>query len=104
MSPRKLIDVDSSIFVLNIEGKEIVTSKKQATSVIESLNVEYIGSRPRIATLIKSEFWIKFLFGTLHSEYHLIDIKTNDRMRIQDGTFVLFNNVLYANRFFNLFK
>ena len=32
---------------------------------------------------------------TKHSEMKLIDVKTNDRMRIQDGTFVLFNNVIF---------
>jgi len=94
-SPRKLIDPDSAIFVLSIENKKIITSKKTASSVVDALNVEYIGSKPRIATLIKSLFWREFLIEALHSEYYLIDIKTNDRMRIQDGTFVLFNNVLF---------
>ena len=93
-APRKLIEDDAALYLLNVENKEIIKTSDDASKVINDLYVEYIGSKPRISTLTKSLFWNQFLKGTLHSEYHLIDIKTNDRMRIQDGTFVLFNKVL----------
>jgi hypothetical protein len=94
-NPRKLSEDNAAVYLIDIESSERITSSSQATSLIQGLRVQYIGSRPRIATLIRSSFWREFLIGTLHSEFHLIDIKTNDRMRIQDGTFVLLDKVLF---------
>lgn len=93
--PYLMHDEPAAIFSIKLNGNEdIIRENDDSDSIINNLNVEYIGSKPYISTLIKSNMWIDLILGKIYSEYKLIDIKTNDRMRIQNGTFVLFNNVL----------
>jgi hypothetical protein len=96
-TPRKLNEDDAAVYQLKINGDTIITDPIKATNIIKNLDVEYFNSKPYVSTLIKSSFWKDLLTGKRYSEYHLIDIKTNDRMRFQDGTFVLFNNVMFID-------
>ncbi len=94
-SPFIMQDEDAALFELNVNDKNIIDNYDEADKAIKELNVEYYGNNPRISTIIKSKLWNEFLSNEeVFSTYHLIDIKTNDRMRIQGGTFVLFNNVI----------
>lgn len=92
--PNIMQDEPAVIFKIKVEDFEIIKEEKEADNAIKHLNVEYIGSKPYLATLIKSKMWIELMRGTTRSEIKLIDIKTNDRMRMQNGTFVIFDNAL----------
>lgn len=92
--PHCMQDEPAAIYAISLNGNEIIDSNMLIDPIINKLNVEYIGSKPYISTLIRSKMWNDLLLGNVYSEYRLIDIKTNDRMRMQNGTFVLFNNVL----------
>lgn len=95
VKPHFMQDEPAAIFSIKLNGnEEIIKDQEHCNPIIDRLNVEYIGSKPFVSTLIRSKMWNDLILGTIYSEYKLIDIKTNDRMRIQNGTFVLFNNVL----------
>jgi hypothetical protein len=91
---------DASVFKLNTNKANIikVTELELADKLIQKINVEYYNNKPEITTLIKSKLFRSLVDGTTQSEVYLIDIATNDRMRIQKGTFVLFNNVIFVDQ------
>lgn len=93
-TPVDLKTKDSSLFELKVKEEDIIKDIDTANKIIGNLNVYYFNKKTYVSTIIKNELWLDLINGNKQSSYHLIDIKTNDRMRIQRGTFVLFDNVL----------
>ena len=93
------LDSDSALFKLNINQPYVikVNNQQEADKIIQSLHIEYFNNKPEISTLIKSSLFRGLVDGSLVSRVYLIDIPTNDRMRMQKGTFVLFDHVIFVD-------
>lgn len=83
-----------AIFQLNIDGLNIIDNVKDADSAVKSQEAEVLKGKPYISSIIKSEMWDRLVFRHEESTVHLIDVVTNDRMRYQKGTFLLFDKIL----------
>lgn len=94
-TPRKLHEKAAAIYAIDTTYIQPVESLSRATDILKGFETEYIGSKPTITKIIKSHMWNGFMKGTINSEVHLFDIETNDRMRMQSGSFVLFDKVLF---------
>ena len=101
VEPDDKIEEDAALFVLDASKKYIskLTKETEVNEIIDKLNIEYYNNLPKVKTLISSELFNSLINGKVSSSFYLIDIQTNDRMRIQNGTFVLFNNVIFVNNY-----
>lgn len=95
-NPRLLNEEPAAIYAINKSYTNLINDDVKADFAIMNFQTEYIGSKPTITKIISSSFWNDFMLGKRTSQIHMINIETNDRMRMQSGTFVLFDNVLFV--------
>lgn len=89
---------DAALYLLDTQKVNInLIDEAQADQVIKDLNIEYYNNKPKVSTLIKSPLYRHLLTGQNSSTFSLFNIKTNDRMKMQKGTFVLFNQVIFVH-------
>lgn len=82
------------IYELDIGGIELLKTKEEIGTALSSLNIVVFSGKPYIETILKTQLWQDLLDGSTESEVFLLDYQTNDRMRYQQGAFLLFNNVI----------
>ncbi len=89
---------DGALYVVDTSKAYMtrLSSEQKINQVLNDLHVEYYNNRPKIATLIRSPLFRALVDGSVSSNFYLFDVETNDRMRIQSGTFVLFNDVIFV--------
>lgn len=83
-----------AIFKLDVDGLNIIDNFKDADNAVKSQEAEVLKGKPYISSIIKSKMWDRLVFRHEESTVHLIDVVTNDRMRYQKGTFLLFDKIL----------
>ena len=97
-TPRRMIRSAAAIIRLKVNKDDIIYDIDTATNKIKNLKIlNYVGKNT-LHNFISTMLWVKYFIGNEKSRAYLIDIKTNDRMRIQDGTFVLFDNIVIINQ------
>ncbi len=83
-----------AIFELDVDGLNVIDNYKDADRTVKCQEAEVLKGKPYISSIIKSEMWNRLVFRHEESTVHLIDVVTNDRMRYQKGTFLLFDKIL----------
>ncbi|MCF7930798.1 MAG: FRG domain-containing protein [Acholeplasmataceae bacterium] len=81
---------DSVVIRLDTANEDVIRNEIDADHILNNLQVFAINNPIHITTIMRSKLWTSMLTSPT-MQIHFIDIPTNDRMRYQRGTFVLFD-------------
>ena len=88
---------DAAILELDIPEQLVVKEEEECNRLIRSLDICVCRDKLSFSTLIRGKLLAYCTKEDFETKAHLIDLKTNDRMRYQKGCFLLFSKAVITS-------